>query len=285
MQMKPKHSLQISPNLLPRLLAGAVVIAAVLAFSSLIPEQTVVQATFPIALAPGALHTGLILASFLSGIALASAVALPLLRKAQAREAQLMQTQAVLEALNEDLHHQATRDGLLGIVNRREFERALKLEWRRAARERQPLSLLMIDVDHFKVFNDTYGHLEGDRCLQEVTAILNQAANRPGDLLARYGGEEMVILVPRTGQAGATVLAERIHALLTEHGIAFGASPVADRVTVSIGVASLLPVRHRSPQALIQQADEGLYAAKKEGRNKTATVPQLRLIAPREATA
>lgn len=280
MQIKRKHSQHIDANLLPKLLAGAVVVAAILAFGSLIPEQSVVRATFPTDLAPGALQTGLILAAFLSGIALASALILRPLRDAQAREAELMQTQAMLEALNNELHQQATQDGLLGIANRREFERVLKLEWRRAARERQPLSLLMIDVDHFKVFNDTHGHLEGDRCLQQVAAVLNEAANRPGDLLARYGGEEMAILIPRTGLEGATVLAQRIHTLLAERGIAFQASPVANQVTVSIGVASLLPIRHLSPHTLIQQADEGLYTAKEEGRNKTGIVPQLRLTAP-----
>ncbi|EWG99235.1 diguanylate cyclase [Halomonas sp. BC04] len=282
MHTKPKHLLFISPNLLPRLLAAAIFVAAVLVINSLIPEQTVVRATLPTDLAPGALHTGLILASFLGGVALTSVIFLPLLRDAQARETRLVQAQAVLGALNNDLHQQAARDGLLEIANRREFERVLKLEWRRAARERQPLSLLMIDVDYFKIFNDTHGHLEGDRCLKEVTAVLSQAVNRPGDLLARYGGEEMVILAPRTDLEGATILAQRIHALLSERHIAFGASPVADRVTVSIGSASLLPVRHHSPQALIRQADEGLYSAKAEGRNRTCTVPQIRLLTARE---
>ncbi|WP_220250454.1 GGDEF domain-containing protein [Billgrantia montanilacus] len=285
MQMKPKQLLHIDPNLLPRLLAGAVVIAAILAFSSLIPEQTVVKATLPTDLAPGVLHTGLILASFLSGAALASAIILPALRNAHARETTLKQTQVELKALNDDLHRQASRDGLLDIANRREFERVLKLEWRRAARERQSLSLLMIDVDHFKVFNDTYGHLEGDRCLQEVSAVLNEAANRPGDLLARYGGEEMVILVPRTGQEGATVLAQRIHSLLAERGIAFHASPIADHITVSIGVASMLPIRNLNPHTLVQQADEGLYIAKDEGRNGTVSIPRLRLIPSPESEA
>ncbi|MBZ0329710.1 GGDEF domain-containing protein [Halomonas sp. ANAO-440] len=283
MHIKPKYSLYISPNLLPCLLAGTIIIAAILAINSLLPQQTLVRTTFPTGMAPGAIHTGLILVSFLGGVALTSALFLPLLRDARARETQLVESQAVLEALNNELHQQATRDGLLGIANRREFERVLKLEWGRSVREHQPLSLLMIDVDHFKIFNDTYGHLQGDRCLQEVTAVLNQASNRPGDLLARYGGEEMVILVPRTDLEGAKALAQRIQALLAERGIAFHASPVGNEVTVSIGVSTVMPTRHLDPHALIQQADEGLYTAKANGRNQTCTVPQMRLLTQREA--
>lgn len=189
------------------------------------------------------------------------------------------ENQKQLERLNRQLHHQATNDGLLGIANRREFERVLELEWRRAIRERQPLSLLMIDVDHFKVFNDTYGHLQGDECLQQIAALLKDATARPGDLAARYGGEEMAILLPGTGLAGAAHMAQRIHALLAEWAVPFPDSPVASHVTVSIGIASMLPERHASAHTLIAQADKGLYAAKDNGRNRSEAVPRLRLVA------
>lgn len=187
-----------------------------------------------------------------------------------------------LEALNRKLHHQATSDGLLGIANRREFERMLKLEWRRAIRERQPLSLLMVDVDNFKIYNDTYGHLKGDECLQQIAATLKGITGRPGDLLARYGGEEMAILLPRTEQEGALHIAQRVHASLTERAIPFLDSLVADHVTVSIGVASMLPSQNVSAHTLIAHADKGLYAAKDNGRNRTEIIPRLRLIASKD---
>lgn len=193
------------------------------------------------------------------------------------------ENQKQLETLNRQLHHQATSDGLLGIANRREFERVLELEWRRAIRERQPISLLMVDVDHFKVFNDNYGHLQGDECLQRVAALLKEATARPGDLAARYGGEEMAILLPGTGLAGAAHMAQRIHALLAEWAVPFPDSPVASHVTVSIGIASILPEQRVSAHTLIAQADEGLYAAKDNGRNRSEAVPRLRLVGSLDA--
>ncbi|QJQ95127.1 MULTISPECIES: diguanylate cyclase [Halomonadaceae] len=276
MHMKPKQPLVISLSL------TAVALAAVLAWS-LEPAATslslgVIESL--IELPPGLPRSSLILLAFIGGIALTITLIVRPMRNAyQEREQQLKNKQKQLEALNDKLHRQATSDGLLGIANRREFERVLKLEWRRAARERQPLSLLLIDVDNFKVFNDTYGHLEGDECLRHIASTLKEAAARPGDLVARYGGEEMAILLPRTELEGATHMAQRIHDLLAERACAFPASPVANHVTVSIGVTSMLPVRHANAHTLIKQADEGLYAAKANGRNRTEVVSRIRLIA------
>ncbi|PMR76427.1 diguanylate cyclase [Billgrantia endophytica] len=283
MPMKPKPPRQISPNLIGLSLAVVLVTGAVFAFGGLSPDNVAIPAAIMADLATGVLRTGLALLSFSIGLALATVLILRPIRNAyRAREAQLERRQKQLEALTIKLHRQATSDGLLGIANRREFERVLTLEWRRAARERQSLSLLMIDVDHFKIYNDTYGHLEGDDCLKHVAAVLEETTGRPGDLVARYGGEEMAILMPRTELEGAMHIAERIHVMLAGRALPFHASPVASHVTVSIGAASLLPVRNIEPHLLIQQADEGLYAAKENGRNRTEAIRRLRLIASME---
>ncbi|UYG04472.1 GGDEF domain-containing protein [Halomonas sp. LR3S48] len=286
MHTKPKSPLNNSLCLAGCVLAIALLLDAALSLNGLVPEQT---ALFPHAaaslktLAADALPPGMALAGFASGIALAlTLIMLPMHRVYRSREARLLQERERLAARNAELVHQAASDGLLGIANRREFERVLKLEWRRAARERQPLSLLMIDIDCFKLFNDTYGHQAGDTCLRGVADVLRTAAARPGDMVARYGGEEMVVLMPHTSLEGAVRMAERIHAMLAERDLAFCVSPVAKHVTVSIGVSSMLPVRNANRSVLVQQADEGLYAAKESGRNRTATVPNLRLITPEE---
>lgn len=237
-------------------------------------------ANFLADLIPNFQLNGLLLLAFLSGIVSSTLLITRPMRAAyRAREAQLQANQTQLEALNRELHRQATSDGLLGIANRREFERVLDLEWRRADRERQPLSLLMIDVDCFKLYNDTYGHLKGDDCLQKVAAALQSVVCRPGDLVARYGGEEMVVLLPKTGLEGASQMAQRIHSTLAECSIPFPDSSIARHVTVSIGAASMLPSSSISAHVLIAHADDGLYAAKDNGRNRTEVVPRLRLIA------
>ncbi|MGQ4878553.1 diguanylate cyclase [Billgrantia sp. LNSP4103-1] len=282
MRTKPKSPLSNIPSLFGIALAVALLLDATLAFNGLVPEQASLYPTAARSLeklATDILHSGIALVAFAGGIVLAvSLVLLPMQHVYRAREARLLQERKRLEACNARLARQAASDGLLGIANRREFERVLKMEWRRAARERQPLSLLMIDIDCFKCFNDSYGHQRGDTCLREVAGILRGAAARPGDLVARYGGEEMVVLMPHTGTEGAERMAERIHAMLAERALPFPDSPVAPRVTVSIGISSMLPVRDANRSILVQQADEGLYAAKESGRNRTATVPHLRPI-------
>ncbi|MGR2738106.1 diguanylate cyclase [Billgrantia sp. Q4P2] len=283
MHTKPKSPLSNRTCLAGCVLAATLLLDAALSLNGLVPEQNTlfpsVSASLE-ALAADLLPPGIALAGFASGIALAlTLIILPMHHIYRSREARLLRERERLAAQNAELAHEAASDGLLGIANRREFERVLKLEWRRAARERQPLSLLMIDIDCFKLFNDTYGHQAGDTCLRGVANVLRTAAARPGDMVARYGGEEMVLLMPHTGMEGAVRMAERVHAMLAERALPFPASPVAKHVTVSIGVSTMLPVRNANRSVLVQQADEGLYAAKENGRNRTATVPNLRLIA------
>lgn len=179
----------------------------------------------------------------------------------------LKQTQRTLEVLS-------ATDGLLGIANRREFDKAFAEEWRRGRRDQQPLSLLLIDVDHFKRYNDTHGHLAGDRCLQRIAGILTTVAQRPGDLAARYGGEEMAILLPATPSEGAFRVAQRVHARLAEPHPADASDTASAPVTVSIGVATLVPADSESTIELIRRADAALYLAKQQGRNQTVVSSQ-----------
>ncbi|MCW8195892.1 diguanylate cyclase [Proteobacteria bacterium 005FR1] len=175
-----------------------------------------------------------------------------------------------LESRNRELREISLTDPLLGIANRRAFDQDLTREWRRARRKQAQLALLMVDVDHFKIYNDEYGHAEGDQCLQEVASALESVVKRPGDMVARYGGEEFVVLLPDTDLAGAASVAERIHAQLAQRNLIFPKSPTAPCVTVSIGVSTILPAGDQQSKELIEHTDEALYAAKEEGRNRTA---------------
>lgn len=161
-------------------------------------------------------------------------------------------------------------DGLTGIYNRRGFDQALELEWQRALRAQEPLSLIMIDIDCFKAFNDRYGHPVGDGCLQQVAQELRCTLRRPGDLVARYGGEEFVALLPNTTCAGAILIGEEMRHRIVALAIPHQAS-VNDRcVTISAGLATITPgaADGQRSQALLRQADQALYAAKDGGRNR-----------------
>lgn len=175
-----------------------------------------------------------------------------------------------LKRANRALDRLASTDALMGISNRRSFEGALYAEWQRAQRDAQPLGLLLIDVDYFKGYNDSYGHPAGDAALRQVASVLCEAVARPGDLVARYGGEELVVLLPGTPEAGAREIAQRIHRRLAQRAVAFGESPIAERLTVSIGVATLIPRRDNTADELVKRADEALYRAKSQGRNCSA---------------
>ncbi len=172
---------------------------------------------------------------------------------------------------HQDLLRQlACLDGLTCVANRRRFDELLEQEWRRLRRTGQPLSLIMADVDEFKAYNDHYGHLAGDECLRLVASTLAAAIKRPMDLLARYGGEEFACLLPETDLAGAIVVARRLVAVVVELRIPHTYSGVAAWVTISAGVASLIPGREQSAVELVRAADTCLYRAKKEGRNRIA---------------
>jgi diguanylate cyclase (GGDEF)-like protein len=161
-------------------------------------------------------------------------------------------------------------DGLTGIGNRRRFDEFLTREWRRSRRARTPLSLLLLDVDFFKAFNDRYGHAAGDDCLREVAATIAMLVRRPGDLCARYGGEEFAAILPHTDLPGARLLGERIREAVMALEIAHAGSSVAPVVTVSIGVAAIDPAAEPGPDQLLRRADLRLYEAKTAGRNRVA---------------
>jgi diguanylate cyclase (GGDEF)-like protein len=162
----------------------------------------------------------------------------------------------------------ARMDGLTGLPNRRTFDDILDREWRRLARTNSPLSLIMFDVDHFKLFNDTYGHGGGDVCLKRVGESAVGALQRPADVIARYGGEEFAAILPDTTEAGAAAVAEEIRAGVAALNIEHEASPTARHVSVSLGFATSIPRLDLQPESLIESADRALYAAKAGGRNR-----------------
>ena len=160
-------------------------------------------------------------------------------------------------------------DGLTGVANRRHFNDRLESEWRRCARANLPLSLIMIDIDHFKLYNDRYGHQAGDQCLQEMSAAMKRCAARPQDLLARYGGEEFILLLPQEGPEGAEAVAQRILHEVRKLAVPHEASHTSPIVTVSMGLATAMPpLERQDANALIRSADANLYQAKQGGRNR-----------------
>ncbi len=177
-----------------------------------------------------------------------------------------------LEIANQKLEKLAVIDGLTGIANRRKFDDYIKSEWLRLAREKAPLSLILCDIDYFKLYNDTYGHQRGDSCLKQVSQAVKKVAKRPADLVARYGGEELAIILPNTTAEGAKQLAYKICLQIQALQIPHIASPVDLYVTVSLGVAGLIPDHDSSPEELIAIADANLYKAKELGRNRVVGI-------------
>lgn len=160
----------------------------------------------------------------------------------------------------------ACMDELTNIANRRHFDRVFKAEWERALRNKNSLSLMMVDVDHFKLFNDRYGHLEGDRCLRSVANALKEALRRPADLLARFGGEEFVVLLPESSGEGAEIVAQRLHESVAALNIAH-AETRTGKLSISVGWGSVQPKQSITSQDLLRKVDAVLYEAKKSGRN------------------
>ena len=185
---------------------------------------------------------------------------------ARAEVTDLVRKEQLLAQANEQLSRQSATDGLTGIANRRRFDETLANEWSRAARTGNPLSLLMVDIDHFKLFNDHYGHLAGDECLRRVSQLLAACVRRAGEVLARFGGEEFVLLMPGADLAQAQDMAQRCLNHIDQEAIPHGSSPTAPHLTLSIGIASVKPSTSREPESLVNAADTAMYRAKMAGR-------------------
>jgi diguanylate cyclase (GGDEF)-like protein len=179
--------------------------------------------------------------------------------------------QAALMKANSELSHQAVRDGLTGAYNRRHFNQMLSVEWKRASRAKQNLSLLMIDVDHFKALNDRYGHTTGDAVLRAIVRSLTTALRRPSDLLARYGGEEFAIILPGVDLRGAMLVAEHMREAVERRRIPNEGSDASRFVTLSVGVVCEQPTEGGFPLKMLERVDAALYSAKSQGRNRVCT--------------
>jgi diguanylate cyclase (GGDEF)-like protein len=190
----------------------------------------------------------------------------------EARNEELSRLRLALETANQRLKRLVAVDALTGIANRRHFDRALDRELRRGRREHQPLSLIFLDLDEFKRFNDTYGHAHGDEVLRRVALTLDETFRRGGDLVARYGGEEFAVVLPGVDARRAGLYAERLRRRVWRLAIANAASQVSDRITISAGVATVTPqapgLIDATPDALLRAADQALYRAKCQGRNR-----------------
>lgn len=176
--------------------------------------------------------------------------------------------EAALQEANEQLERLAAIDDLTKIANRRRFDAYLQQEWHRMLREEQPLSLILLDVDYFKMFNDHFGHQQGDVCLIAVAQAMSRAVKRSTDLVARYGGEEFAVILPNTQRVGAVSVAETIQAEIAALKISHPNSPISSFLTASLGIASTLPNEESSPSELIAVADAAMYQAKRRGRNR-----------------
>jgi diguanylate cyclase (GGDEF)-like protein len=178
-----------------------------------------------------------------------------------------MNAEAALQAANRELQRLACIDGLTQISNRLYFDQRLRQEWLRLSREKQSLAIILCDVDHFKLYNDYYGHQAGDECLKQVAQTICNQAKRPADLVARYGGEEFVVMLSNTDLEGAVTVAEHIKLAVEGLHIPHAGSQVSSYVTLSMGIANTIPQMQAAPEKLIAAADRSLYMAKARGRN------------------
>ena len=179
-------------------------------------------------------------------------------------------TEQKLAALQQELEALSFKDGLTGVANRRMFDSILETEWTNARRNSQPLSLILIDIDYFKQYNDHYGHIQGDDCLKRVGKVLGSAATRARDLLARFGGEEFALVLPETDAAAALKVAERCRSLIFKEQMPHATSPISPILTVSLGVNTIIPGHSDQPLAFVEAVDRRLYQAKQAGRNRVA---------------
>lgn len=189
-------------------------------------------------------------------------------RRERQKKDGLLEQINTLKRIEAELQTQSGQDWLTGLANRRRFDETFRQEWNRARRDETSLGVLMVDIDYFKPYNDTYGHQAGDTCLQQVAKTIGEVVSRPGDLPARYGGEEFVVVLPKTDAAGAAIVAEKMRATVEALRIQHANSQVSNRVTISVGVAAMVPPEKSEPAVLIAAADQALYRAKREGRNR-----------------
>ena len=173
-----------------------------------------------------------------------------------------------LKSSRDHLKALSTVDGLTQVANRRKFDEAIEYEWRRSCRHQHPISLLMMDIDFFKTYNDHYGHLAGDECLKTIAREISTVVRRPADLFARYGGEEFVFLLPDIESRGAAFIAQKVQETIKRVNVSHAYSTVAGYITLSIGVATRVPQEGQSHNDLINAADKMLYLAKQNGRNR-----------------
>jgi diguanylate cyclase (GGDEF)-like protein/PAS domain S-box-containing protein len=179
-------------------------------------------------------------------------------------------TEEELAALQKELEELSFKDGLTGVANRRMFDSILEVEWTHARRANQSLALIMVDIDYFKQYNDHYGHIQGDDCLKRVARALSSAATRSRDFLARFGGEEFVLVLPETDEKAAIKIAERCRNRIFQEQIPHEKSPVGQILTVSIGVGAIVPALQDEPLRFVEEVDKRLYLAKRHGRNRIA---------------
>lgn len=191
-----------------------------------------------------------------------------LVRVIETREQEIAGRTQQLKIANESLDRLSRLDALTGVANRRGLAEQLDRAWRAALRDQQPLSVLMIDIDHFKAYNDSYGHQQGDSCIKAVATSIRHVAGRANDVVARYGGEEFVAILGDTPLEGALQVAEQIRAAVESMNVPHLAAPGRAVVTVSVGVTSVVPTRGSRPDAALLAADRALYAAKEQGRNR-----------------
>lgn len=179
-------------------------------------------------------------------------------------------TEQKLIELQKQLEELSFKDGLTGVFNRRMFDSVMEVEWANAKRNRQPLSLIMLDIDYFKQYNDYYGHIQGDECLKRVANVLACVATRSRDFFARYGGEEFILVLPETDEAAAFKIAERCRNVIFKAQIPHEKSLVSQLLTISIGISTITPTRSDEAIKFIATVDKQLYVAKEKGRNSIA---------------
>jgi len=187
-------------------------------------------------------------------------------RKANAEELKIIGLE--LKSANAKLQRLSTTDELTGITNRRSFNDQLDKAWNTATRENRNISAVLIDIDHFKPFNDTYGHLIGDACIRDVASTINKFVRRQEDIAARYGGEEFIVILNGTGLSGASKVAEKMRLAIEALKIPHASSKTHEFVTISLGVSSIVPIKDSTPELLIDATDKMLYKAKEAGRNR-----------------